>query len=217
MTVPVRKDLEAAFTALRGRAPNDSEIKNIYRIRDALGLRDNDALWIVLLSLEYYRGEFEAMLVKNAEASKRSNELSQATAIAISEAEMQKRLTKEAEVIASLAKDVARATAGRSFMQWAIAAAIVALVSLSAAGWLGWYSGHKAGYAEGYAETQDERANASWGNSSQGKKARRLAEAGSLDMLADCSGPGWYKVGDNCMPAKLRKGGKFGWRLGRHQ
>ncbi len=208
-----RSNLNLAFERLNGQSPNDEQIRRMRDIGDALGVSDNDAVWLMIMLHEHQMSELRNASALAAESRKKNEGRSYVAAGAITEAEMQKRLTKEAEVIASLAKDVARATAGRSYLQWAIAAAIVALASLSVAGWLGWYSGHKAGHAEGYAETQDERANASWGNSAQGKKSRRLAEAGSLDLLADCSGPGWYTVGDKCMPAKSRKVGTFGWRL----
>lgn len=51
--------LDEAFTRLLGTAPSPSQREQLYRVRDALGLADNDALWLVLMALESYRGHFE--------------------------------------------------------------------------------------------------------------------------------------------------------------
>lgn len=46
--------LERAFEKLLGRQPSELEVTRLYRVKDALGLRDNDALWLVLIALESY-------------------------------------------------------------------------------------------------------------------------------------------------------------------
>lgn len=46
--------LEQAFEKLIGRQPSELEVTRLYRVKDALGLRDNDALWLVLIALESY-------------------------------------------------------------------------------------------------------------------------------------------------------------------
>lgn len=47
-------ELRSTFEQLLGRQPSDREIKSLYRIKDALGIRDNDALWLVLMALQSY-------------------------------------------------------------------------------------------------------------------------------------------------------------------
>ena len=37
-------DLDDSFAKLLGRQPSDAERQNLYRVRDALGLKNNDAL-----------------------------------------------------------------------------------------------------------------------------------------------------------------------------
>ncbi|RSZ55160.1 hypothetical protein HF313_23045 [Massilia atriviolacea] len=46
--------LEQAFEKLIGRQPSELEVTRLYRVKNALGLRDNDALWLVLIALESY-------------------------------------------------------------------------------------------------------------------------------------------------------------------
>lgn len=47
-------NVEKAFAKLIGRQPSEIEVRRLYQVRDALGLKDNDALWLVLIALESY-------------------------------------------------------------------------------------------------------------------------------------------------------------------
>jgi hypothetical protein len=49
----------ALVRRLLGREPTGPELEEFVRVRDALGLRDNDALWLVLLALQHQRRQFE--------------------------------------------------------------------------------------------------------------------------------------------------------------
>ena len=49
-----RVSTETAFAKILGRSPTEAEREHLYRVRDALGLRDNDAFWSILIALEYY-------------------------------------------------------------------------------------------------------------------------------------------------------------------
>jgi len=56
----MREDLRSAFDQLLGRQPSEREVQNLYRIKAALGIRDNDALWLVLMALESYASLYES-------------------------------------------------------------------------------------------------------------------------------------------------------------
>lgn len=47
-------DLESAFEKLLGRQPSEQEVQELYRVKNALNIGDNDALWIVLMALQSY-------------------------------------------------------------------------------------------------------------------------------------------------------------------
>lgn len=47
-------EVEATFEKLIGRQPSPKEIQSLYRVKNALNIRDNDALWMVLMALESY-------------------------------------------------------------------------------------------------------------------------------------------------------------------
>jgi hypothetical protein len=47
-------ELDDSFAKLLGRQPTDTDRQSLYRVRDALGLKNNDALWLVLIALQHY-------------------------------------------------------------------------------------------------------------------------------------------------------------------
>lgn len=51
--------LDTAFTQLLGRTATPEELAELHRVRQALNLHDNDALWLVLLVLHHYRQQIE--------------------------------------------------------------------------------------------------------------------------------------------------------------
>ena len=55
-------DFGALVRKLLGREPSGPELAEFVRVRDALGLRDNDALWLVLLALQHQRRQFETAI-----------------------------------------------------------------------------------------------------------------------------------------------------------
>ncbi|ANY18492.1 hypothetical protein [Bordetella pseudohinzii] len=46
--------VETAFEKLLGRQPSASEREQLFRVKDALDLKDNDALWMILIVLQSY-------------------------------------------------------------------------------------------------------------------------------------------------------------------
>ena len=46
----------SAFEKLLGRESKPAEREQLYRVKEALGLRDNDALWLILFALQVIAG-----------------------------------------------------------------------------------------------------------------------------------------------------------------
>ncbi|MFZ3180115.1 MAG: hypothetical protein WA156_07915, partial [Methylocystis silviterrae] len=42
------------FEKLIGRTATETERRQLRRVKEVLGLRDNDALWLVIFALQYY-------------------------------------------------------------------------------------------------------------------------------------------------------------------
>ncbi len=95
----VRHSVEDAFTRMLGRTPSDHERQRLYRVRDALGLGNNDALWLVLLALDHYDTLYGQIPARIAAKAKEVLEREQGAIEAVIRA-------KTAEVQASLAKAV---------------------------------------------------------------------------------------------------------------
>jgi hypothetical protein len=103
-------------------------------------------------------------------------------------------------------------------VKWISCGVAVVAVVLSFVGWIGHTSGFEAGKAAGYAAAADEKAKASWGNTDQGRMAYELAQAGSLEILANCNGRGWKLSKNTCSPLPYEDGKDkmvAGWAVGK--
>ena len=65
-------ELEQSFAKLLGRQPSDAERQRLYQVRDALGLRNNDALWLILMALEHYEQLYAGIPARIEAAAKRA-------------------------------------------------------------------------------------------------------------------------------------------------
>ncbi len=108
--------VDAAFAKVLGRAPSESERERLYRLRDALGLRDNDAFWSIVLALEHYDAFFRQYPAQLAEETTRAIETARAAfaTAAANEAAMAQRLLSErvAETSVAIARELARRPVG---------------------------------------------------------------------------------------------------------
>lgn len=209
-------DLDDSFAKLLGRQPSDAERQSLYRVRDALGLKNNDALWLVLMALQHYQGQYEKFPQAIAQAAKDALVNFKATADAIVKASAEAAKADLAQAVAAAAQEVAHNTSAKQMWQWAAGCIAVAFLCF---GLFGWYmhssgkdSGYQAGYGAGYTEAKDEKAAAAWANTPEGRLAYRFAQTGSLASLAKCDRPGWYVEKGVCY-VKPASDGTYGWRL----
>jgi hypothetical protein len=208
--------LEEAFGKLLGRQPSDKEKQDLYRTRDALQLRENDALWLLLMALGHYETLYNRLpeLIRDtAKATligvKEAADAQMKTSAAVTEREL-------AEAVATTAQRIAKETARGRMWKWAAACLAASVVSLAVVGFSAYRAGTTAGrargWAEGYRQTVDEKAAAAWANTPEGRLAFGLANAGSIRQLAACSGRGWVPKGGVCFP-RAESGIVYGWRV----
>lgn len=179
-------ELEQAFQKLTGRMPEDKDIQHLYRIKDTLGLASNDALWQVLIALDYHQSLYEEMPAKIKKAAdetltdvgKRAEQ-----ALAAKAQEAQATLTEQvAESALAIAGQRTRQAVLRAARWTAVVAALVA----GAAAWAGWKAGQSTGYEAGRASVfadQDPQA-VEWAQSYWGRQARVLDAEGLLPWAA---------------------------------
>jgi hypothetical protein len=129
----------SAFEKLLGRAPSDFEMARLVRVRDAMGIRENDALWMVLLVLETYDAEFRRYPALLAAESDQAMERfrQEARNLAISESKRAHRTLADAVATTSLkvASDKVR-VAFWLMMGWALVASAALAGLCMAAGYV---------------------------------------------------------------------------------
>jgi hypothetical protein len=208
--------VEDSFTKLLRMQPSDQEKQTLLRTRDALNLKNNDALWLVLIVLGHYEtlySRFPSLIEKAAasvtERVKAAAEAELKAATARTHAELAKSVAQTANDIADHAASAKRST-------WFAVAFTVAASMLMGIGVgmfrVGVSSGRSAGEHEGYLQARSEKAAESWANTPEGQLGFRLAEVGSLRELATCSGKILSRKGDTCF-VKVGKESVLGWAL----
>jgi len=211
-------DPAQAFQKLLGRQATDKERENLYRVADALGIKNNDAIWLVLVALEHYRGLYEKFPAIIKAAARETFVETKSTAATQMQAAAAEAKADLAAAVARTAETIAKQTAGTRMVRWAAGATATVAVALTAVGWFGFSQGRQTGYVkgrgEGYQRGQDEASRASWANTPEGQLAYELAQAGSIRDLAGCRGRGWQPKDGVCYPHPDR-GSVYGWRLPR--
>lgn len=213
-------ELDDSFARLLGRQPSDAERQQLYQVRDALDLKNNDALWLVLMALQYHHYMYARFpdLIKQA-ANETLRDFQQAADATFSASKEQAK-AELAKAVSAVAQDVARLTARKQAAIWITTCLLACCTTFGAFGWYvqrGAYSaGYEKGYGKAYIDSRDEKATASWANTPQGKAAYRLAQAGDIDSLIRCDLPGWKIQQGICYVHPARDGSVYGWGIPSH-
>ncbi len=209
-------ELDESFAKLLGTQPSEKERQDLYRVRDALGLSSNDALWLVLMALQHYQSQYEKFPARIEAAAQRTLQKFENAADARARAAADSARLQVTNAAATAAWDVVRKVEARERLKWFSTTLATCAVCLTGLAWFmhakGTAAGYGVGYASGYEAAKDEKAAASWTASPEGKAAYRLAQAGNLLELARCSSPGWYIQDGVCFPARAADG-LYGWRV----
>ena len=206
-------ELDDSFAVLLGRQPSDRERQNLYRVRDALKLKNNDAVWLLLMTLEHYDTLYRRYPALMVAAAKEITTDVRETAAAQARAAAADTTKALAHAVATAATASAKKAAGAQMLKWATGCFLAAMGCISTIGWWANGKGQREGYAIGYEAARERYENAvavdSWANSHEGQLAYELAKAGSLRELATCSGHGWVEREGVCYPGSKA----HGWRL----
>ena len=203
---------DSAFEKLVGRRATDGERQRLYRVRDTLGIRSTDAVWTLLLALEYYLAFYET-IPRNLEQAT-STILAQAKATAEAQAKAAAAEMKRALTAGVLA--TARAATVKDILKWVAMTVLTLSVVIMAVGrWA-----FKRGVAEEQGRTaqvamQDRErrvAETSWASTADGRLAYDLAKAGMLHDMVTCSGRGLLARDGWCI-AQGERGRPYRWRF----
>ncbi len=116
---------ETPYEKLLGRTATAAERQQLRHVQTALGLRDNDALWLVIYALQYYDGLYRQFPKAIAGEASRILGETRAAAEATIRASAESAKADLAKAIASAAREVARDTARRQMCQWLVIGMLV--------------------------------------------------------------------------------------------
>ncbi|HEY8162812.1 MAG TPA: hypothetical protein VIF34_11165 [Methylocystis sp.] len=127
----------SSFERLLGRAATEREREQLRRVQAELGLRENDALWLVIFALQYYEGLYRQFPKAIAVEAQRVLSETRVAAEATIRAGAESAKADLAKAIATSARDVARDVARRQMMQWLIVGMLVGACLFSAGAYVG--------------------------------------------------------------------------------
>ena len=145
-------ELGNSFTQLLGRQPSDAEKQALYRTKDALGIKNNDALWQVLIALQFYQTQYEKMPAEIARVVDEVTTGARAAAQAEAHAAMQTVKAELMKAVANSANKVAHKVAGKVKTQWIGGCFVIVTVCLGGTGWYAFQAGEGQGYQQRKAE-----------------------------------------------------------------
>jgi hypothetical protein len=128
--------VEDAFAKLVGRQASERERERLYRVRDALGLRDNDALWSIVIALEHYDSFFRQYPEKLAEETGRCIESARAAFAVAAENEAAQVQRVLSEKVAETSVQIAHKLAERPVGLHRVTMVLAAVVAFGAPFWL---------------------------------------------------------------------------------
>ncbi len=108
--------VESAFAKVIGREPSEKERERLYRVRDALGLKDNDAFWYIVMTLEHYDSlyrDYPKLIADESAKTIENARIAFATAAQLEAARTEELLAqKVAETSVAIAKKLAEKPIG---------------------------------------------------------------------------------------------------------
>lgn len=112
-------DVRSTFEQLLGRQPSDQEVQALYRVKNTLGIRDNDALWHVLMALQSYDSLYRRYPeLITAEVAKIVNE-QRALLAETAQVEAKRALGSLAEAVSATSISLASSVADSSrYLSW---------------------------------------------------------------------------------------------------
>jgi hypothetical protein len=121
-----------AFEKLLGRTAKPAEREQLFRVKEALGLRDNDALWLVLFALQYYDSLYRQFPKAIGEEAKRILEETRSTADSSMKTAVEEAKAELTRAIAIAAQGVARTAARQRMIEWMVAGIALGAALLAA-------------------------------------------------------------------------------------
>ena len=216
MSTQEQLDPVAVAQKLLGREMTSEEIALNFRIKETLGLSDDDAIWTLLSVLGVYLTMYRDMPKEIVETvTKMMAEFKVNITHVTDAAERASIVRTEKNVVEAFEKLVKQAeksvTTGSAMSQkkkliaWASAAAFGGVVVASGLLWMG--------YTLGDSKRQAELA---WLDTKEGQAAKRFAQLNNVERMLECPSPQYVverKDGDFCSPYDMTQKTVRMWRI----
>ena len=124
--------VEDTFAKLVGRQASEAERTRLYRLRDALGLRDNDAFWSIVMALEHYDAFFRQYPAQLAIETARCIESARAAFAVAAEKEAAQVERVLSQRVAETSVEIARKLAERPVGLHRVTTLLAAVVAFGA-------------------------------------------------------------------------------------
>ncbi len=122
-------NIETSFEQLVGRRATEPERERLYRLRQVLGLRDNDAFWSIVMALEHYDALFRVYPAQLAEVTERAVENVRAACAAAAHEEVATVQRALAAKVAETSVELAHKLAAKPLGVHRVTAALAAVVA----------------------------------------------------------------------------------------
>jgi hypothetical protein len=124
--------IEDVFSKVVGRQASELERERLYRLREALGLSDNDAFWGIIMALEYYDSFFRRYPRQVAEETAKTIEGARAAFALAAEKEAAQVHRMLSQQVAQTSVEIARKLAERPFALHRVTVVLAAVVGFGA-------------------------------------------------------------------------------------
>lgn len=203
------EQLQGSYKAIFGKSPSAGDMHAFHRVRDALKIKNDDALWSVLFALQYYLTLYERIPADIETRTRTIQEQLSETSRHIAEASMARAHEKLAEAVANASEKVAeevagkqRATAQRSLVQWIAGCAVILFTLAGALAFFAYKHGRDSGYAEGIA-----RGTASSKQHEAEEGYKRGRAEGYREAASEKAAAAWANTAEGKLAAGLAKSG----------
>jgi hypothetical protein len=125
-------NVEDVFAKVVGRQASEEERERLYRLREALGLRDNDAFWSIVMALEYYDAFFRRYPAQLGAETARCIESARAAFASAATQEAAHAQHLLSEKVAQTSVDIARKLAEKPVRIDAVTTVLASVVAFGA-------------------------------------------------------------------------------------
>lgn len=213
MNTPNKLGIVESFERIWKREATAEEAERLHLVQSTLGVRDNDAIWVVMIALEHYQQLYQAMPRQIEEAGRTAIGEVRQTAERVANTAAQLAHNDLVASLGDAVNAVAASAARKQQWVWLAAGIGVAAIALALTSVLTYQQGKEAGKEAGYREARVEGAAAAWGGTPEGRLAYRMVQAGSLQQVARCNQPGWEVSNGVCFAKAAKDGNLYGWSL----